>query len=105
MRQPAPWEKAGDGWQAKAMAQKAAEAAALAADPVLAEKARRAKKICNCKTVDLGTIEDAIRAHGLTTVEASAQAHQCVGRLRRLLGADRRHPRRNGRRRRSRCRC
>ena len=29
-----------------------AEAAALAADPVQAEEARRAKKICNCKSVD-----------------------------------------------------
>src|SRR3974390_1013235 len=44
LRQPAPWEKAGDNWQAKAAAQEAAEAAALAADPVAAQKARRAKK-------------------------------------------------------------
>ena len=46
-----------------AIAQVEAEAAALAADPVKAEEARRAKKICNCKSVDLGAIEDAIIAH------------------------------------------
>ena len=79
VRQPAPWERAGEDWQAKAMAQMEAEAAALAADPVLAEKARRAKKICNCKSVDLGTIEDAIRAHGLTTVADVRQRTNASG--------------------------
>jgi nitrogenase molybdenum-cofactor synthesis protein NifE len=79
LRQPAPWEKAGDGWQAKAVAQMEAEAAALAADPVLAEKARRSKKICNCKSVDLGTIEDAIQAHGLTTVEGVRERTNASG--------------------------
>jgi nitrogenase molybdenum-cofactor synthesis protein NifE len=69
LRRPAPWEKNGDSWQSRAMAQMEAEAAAIAADPVLAEKTRRAKRICNCKTVDLGTIEDAINTHGLATVE------------------------------------
>ncbi|OYY28188.1 MAG: nitrogen fixation protein NifE, partial [Azorhizobium sp. 35-67-15] len=69
VRKAAPWEVAGTNWQAVAMAQMDAEAAALAADPVAAEAARRAKKICNCKSVDLGTIEDAIAAHGLTDVE------------------------------------
>ena len=44
--------------------ERAAVEAALAADPLAAEKGRRAKKICNCKSVDLGTIEDAIRAQG-----------------------------------------
>ena len=47
-----------------------AEAAELAADPVRADEVRRAKKICNCKSVDLGTIEDAIRSRGLSTVDA-----------------------------------
>ena len=94
VRKPAPWEKAGESWQSKALAQEAAEAAALAADPVLAEKARRAKKICNCKTVDLGTIEDAIHAHGLTTVEAvrehtnaSGGCGACAVRVEDILAA------------------
>ena len=37
VRKPAPWAKAGESWQAKAMAQIAEEEAALAADPVKAE--------------------------------------------------------------------
>ncbi len=53
LRKPAPWDDAAKSWQAKAIAQLEAEAAALAADPVAAEAARRAKKICNCKSVDL----------------------------------------------------
>jgi nitrogenase molybdenum-cofactor synthesis protein NifE len=70
LRRPAPWDAAGDSWQARAITQEEAAAAELAADPALAEQARRAKRICNCKVVDRGTIEDAIAAHGLTTVEA-----------------------------------
>ncbi|QAY95704.1 nitrogenase iron-molybdenum cofactor biosynthesis protein NifE [Methylovirgula ligni] len=69
VRRPAPWEKAGENWRARAMRQMEAEAAALAVDPVAAEAARREKKICHCKSVDLGTIEDAIRAHTLTDVD------------------------------------
>jgi nitrogenase molybdenum-cofactor synthesis protein NifE len=46
---------------------------------VAAEKARRSKKICNCKSVDLGTIEDAIRAHALTTVEGVRQHTNASG--------------------------
>jgi nitrogenase molybdenum-cofactor synthesis protein NifE len=69
LKKQAPWDDPEKSWQAKAMAQFAAEAAALAADPVAAEKARRSKKICNCKSVELGTIEDAIKVHSLTTVE------------------------------------
>ncbi len=61
------------------MAQIDAEAAALAADPAAAEKARRAKKICNCKTVDLGTIEDAISAHGLTPSRACVEETNASG--------------------------
>jgi nitrogenase molybdenum-cofactor synthesis protein NifE len=94
LRQPAPWEKAGGNWQAKAVAQMEAEAAALAADPVAAENARRSRKICNCKTVDLGTIEDAIRALGLTTVEgvrertnASGGCGACSVRVEEILAA------------------
>jgi nitrogenase molybdenum-cofactor synthesis protein NifE len=94
LRKPAPWEKTGANWQTKAMAQAAAEAAALAADPEAAEKARRAKKICFCKSVDLGTIEDAIKANGLTNVagvkehtSASGGCGACAGRVDDILAA------------------
>jgi nitrogenase molybdenum-cofactor synthesis protein NifE len=94
LRQPAPWENSAKNWQAKAMAQMDAEAAALAADPQAAEQARRAKKICNCKTVDLGAIEDAIKSHGLTTVadvkqhtEASGGCGFCSVRIEDILAA------------------
>jgi nitrogenase molybdenum-cofactor synthesis protein NifE len=79
LRRPAPWEDSAKNWQARAIAQMDAEAAALAADPVAAEQARRAKKICNCKTVDLGTIEDAIQTHGLTTTEEVKQHTNASG--------------------------
>ena len=95
VRKPAPWEKAGDNWQSRAMAQAEAEAAALAADPVKAEEARRAKKICNCKSVELGVIEDAILANDLTTVEgvreetnASGGCGACAVRIEEILAAD-----------------
>jgi nitrogenase molybdenum-cofactor synthesis protein NifE len=69
VRKPAPWDKPGESWQARALAQIAEEEAELAADPVKAEQVRRAKKICMCKTVDLGAIEDAIQQFGLSSVE------------------------------------
>ncbi|WP_294537340.1 nitrogenase iron-molybdenum cofactor biosynthesis protein NifE [uncultured Rhodoblastus sp.] len=69
VRQPAPWDRPGDSWQDRALAEIAEEEAEIAADPVRAEAARRAEKICLCKNVDLGAIEDAIREFGLTTVE------------------------------------
>jgi nitrogenase molybdenum-cofactor synthesis protein NifE len=88
LRKPAPWEQEGGNWQARAIAQADAEAAALAADPMAAEAARRAKKVCHCKSIDLGTIEDAIAAHGITTVEgvrertsASGGCGACAGRV------------------------
>ncbi|HEY8161552.1 MAG TPA: nitrogenase iron-molybdenum cofactor biosynthesis protein NifE [Methylocystis sp.] len=79
VRKPAPWEKSGDNWQTRAMAQAEAEAAGLAADPVKAEQVRRAKKICNCKSVELGVIEDAIVANNLTTVEGVREATNASG--------------------------
>jgi nitrogenase molybdenum-cofactor synthesis protein NifE len=92
VRKPAPWEDVNNNWQAKAIAQIEAEAAELAKDPVAAEKARRSKKICNCKTVDLGTIEDAIKAHALTSVEgvkkhtnASGGCGACAGKVEDIL--------------------
>jgi nitrogenase molybdenum-cofactor synthesis protein NifE len=69
VRQPAPWDDEDDNWQTRAMAAAEAEAAEIAADPELAEKQRRERRICQCKEVDLGTIEDAIAAKGLTTVD------------------------------------
>jgi nitrogenase molybdenum-cofactor synthesis protein NifE len=94
LRQPAPWENGAKNWQAKAIAQMDAEAAQLAADPEAAEKARRAKRICHCKTVDLGTIEDAIAAHALTTTDgvkqhtnASGGCGACAGRIEDILAA------------------
>jgi len=93
VRRPAPWDDAGNTWQAKAMAAAEAEAAALAADPVLAEQARRAQKICHCKSVDLGTIEDAILGFGLATVEeitshttAGGGCTSCTEKLADILG-------------------
>ncbi|MBO0752360.1 MAG: (2Fe-2S)-binding protein, partial [Bradyrhizobiaceae bacterium] len=79
VRRAAPWEDVRNNWQAKAIAQLEAEAAELAKDPVAAEKARRSKKICNCKSVDLGTIEDAITAHALTTVDGVRQHTNASG--------------------------
>ncbi len=94
LRQPAPWDDAGNNWQTRAIAQMETEAATLAADPVLAEKARRARRICNCKNVELGTIEDAIHAHRLTTVDgvsartsASTGCGFCAGRVVDILDA------------------
>jgi nitrogenase molybdenum-cofactor synthesis protein NifE len=94
LRQPAPWDRAGDSWQTRAMAHEEAAAAEIAADPVLAEQTRRAKRICNCKNVSLGTIEDAIRTHALTTVaevrertNASGGCGVCALRLKDILAA------------------
>jgi len=95
VRKPAPWQGASATWQTTAIAQMEAEAAALAADPELAEKARRAKRICQCKPVDLGTIEDAIRAENLSTVgavrqrtHASGGCGACSIRIEEILAAE-----------------
>lgn len=87
LRRPAPWEAL-----AKAMVQMQSPAAGIACDPALAETARRARKICSCNTVDLGTIEDAIYAHGLNSVEAvrehtNAVGGCCKGRIEGILGS------------------
>ncbi|MEW6037800.1 MAG: nitrogenase iron-molybdenum cofactor biosynthesis protein NifE [Pseudomonadota bacterium] len=68
VRKRAPWEET--TWESLADAAIAAEAAALAADPELAKAQRRSARICKCKAVDRGTIEDAILEHGLDSVEA-----------------------------------
>ncbi len=94
VRKPAPWAKAGDSWQDRALAEIAAEEAELAADPVKAQAARRATKICMCKNIDLGAIEDAIVQHGLTTVEgvkektnASGGCGACALKIEEILEA------------------
>ncbi len=92
VRRPAPWQEQGDTWQARALAAMAAEEMQADADPVFAEERRRKTRICNCKNVDLGTIEDAVAAHGLTTVEdvrahtsASGGCSACTVRIETLL--------------------
>jgi nitrogenase molybdenum-cofactor synthesis protein NifE len=94
VRKPAPWAVAGDSWQDRAMAEIAAEEVELAADPVKAEAARRAKGVCVCKSVSLGAIEDAIQTFGLTTVEgvkektsASGGCGACSIRIEEILEA------------------
>ncbi|NOJ41491.1 nitrogenase iron-molybdenum cofactor biosynthesis protein NifE [Bradyrhizobium australiense] len=76
LRRPVPWEEVAKNRQTKVMAQMDAQAAEVAADP---ETTRRAKKVCFCKEVDLGTLEDAIRSHGLTSVEAVRQHTNALG--------------------------
>ncbi len=62
------------------MAAKAACGEVVELDPMQAEEKRRAKKICKCKEVALGTIEDVVRANGLTTVaEVSAATEAGTG--------------------------
>lgn len=68
VRLPAPWEET--TWEERADRALAAEAAELAADPAKAEEARRSKTICQCRSVSVGAIEDAVAAHGLASVEA-----------------------------------
>ncbi|SDE00686.1 nitrogenase molybdenum-cofactor synthesis protein NifE [Bradyrhizobium brasilense] len=74
LRRPAPWQAL-----AKAMVQMQPPVAAVAGDPAVTEGARRARKICFCNTVDLGTIEDAIYAHGLSSVDAVRDHTNAVG--------------------------
>lgn len=71
VRRPAPWEE--KSWEARANEAIEAEAAALAADPVAAEAARRNKKICACNNVTLGAIEDAVGG-GADSVAAVGKA-------------------------------
>jgi nitrogenase molybdenum-cofactor synthesis protein NifE len=92
VRKPAPWESASTTWQARAIDQMDAEAAALATDPVLAEAARRAARICQCKDVGLGAIEDAIAVGDAHTVDdirrdtnASGGCGACSIRIEEIL--------------------
>ncbi|WP_420969391.1 nitrogenase iron-molybdenum cofactor biosynthesis protein NifE [Bradyrhizobium sp. B120] len=74
LRRPAPWEAL-----ARAKVKMQSPVAGIVRDPALAETARRARKICFCNKVDLGTIEDAIYAHGLRSVEAVREHTNAVG--------------------------
>ncbi|MGY3695517.1 nitrogenase iron-molybdenum cofactor biosynthesis protein NifE [Bradyrhizobium sp. 41S5] len=74
VRRPAPWEAL-----ARAKLHMQSPAAEIACEPALAETARRARKICHCNTVDLGTIEDAIYGHGLRSVEEVKEHTDAVG--------------------------
>ncbi|WP_139557896.1 nitrogenase iron-molybdenum cofactor biosynthesis protein NifE [Methylotetracoccus oryzae] len=90
VRLRAPWEE--QTWEEVADAAIAAEAAALAADPARKAEKRRATTVCQCAGVARGTIEDAIVAGGLTTVEAVSEQTQagtgcgsCIGKLDKIL--------------------
>ncbi|MGO9546515.1 MAG: nitrogenase iron-molybdenum cofactor biosynthesis protein NifE [Rhodomicrobium sp.] len=78
VRLPAPWDEV--SWEERAEKANAEEAAALAADPEAALAAGRAKLICKCNSIDAGTIEDAVRAENLTSVEeVTARTHAAGG--------------------------
>lgn len=79
LRRTAPWDDKGNIRHLKAIAPTDPHAAEIALDHALAETTRRANKICLCKAVDFGTIEDAIRSRGLTSVEAVRQHTDAVG--------------------------
>ena len=72
VRRAPPWQE--KTWEDRANEAIAEEAAALAADPVMAESARREKRVCKCHNVNVGALEDAIEAGSLTTVDALADA-------------------------------
>jgi len=77
VRQPAPWAEV--SWEQTADAEIAKDDAELAASPALAETKRRSERICNCRSIDLGTIEDAIQADKLANVVAVTEATQAAG--------------------------
>jgi nitrogenase molybdenum-cofactor synthesis protein NifE len=90
VRKPAPWAEV--SWEAAADAAIAQEAAQLAAKPALAEEKRRGRQVCNCKAVDIGTIEDAIRQDRLASVaEVTARTNagggcgSCGGKIADIL--------------------
>jgi nitrogenase molybdenum-cofactor synthesis protein NifE len=92
VRLPAPWEET--SWEERATKALEAEAAALAADPERAEEARRAIKVCSCHNVNVGAIEDALRADALGSVEAIGGATHagtgcggCQGKIAEILDA------------------
>ncbi|WP_024520688.1 nitrogenase iron-molybdenum cofactor biosynthesis protein NifE [Bradyrhizobium sp. Tv2a-2] len=94
LRRPAPWDDVADDQQGKAGAKVGTQTTGFTADPIVAARIRRAKKICLCKAVDLGTIEDTIRSHGLTSLDAvrhqtsaSSGCGDCKSRIEDILAA------------------
>ncbi len=92
VRLPAPWEET--SWEQSAAKAIEAEVAELAANPARAEEARRGAKICACRDVNLGAIEDAIGADGLDNVGAVGEATQagtgcggCQEKIAAILGS------------------
>jgi NAD(P)H-nitrite reductase len=90
VRKRAPWEE--QTWEEVADAAIAAEAAALAADPVLAREKRRSTAVCKCKAVDRGAIEDVIIEYGLTSAEmvsekteAGTGCGSCLGKIGKII--------------------
>ena len=90
VRKPAPWAEV--SWQAAADLAIAQEAVELATNPALAEERRRARQVCNCKVVDIGTIEDAIREDRLASIaEVTARTNagggcgSCGGKIADIL--------------------
>jgi nitrogenase molybdenum-cofactor synthesis protein NifE len=77
VRRAPPWSEV--TWEETADLALAAEAAELAANPALAEAKRRGERVCNCKSVDLGQIEDAVREHRLETVDKVTESTQAGG--------------------------
>ncbi|WGR93603.1 MULTISPECIES: nitrogenase iron-molybdenum cofactor biosynthesis protein NifE [unclassified Bradyrhizobium] len=73
LRRPAPWDALARALQTHSQSPDSVS------DPALKQTSHRAKKICFCNTVELGTIEDAIRSRGLTSVEAVRQHTNAVG--------------------------
>jgi nitrogenase molybdenum-cofactor synthesis protein NifE len=90
VRKSPPWEEV--TWEDRADAAIAQETQRLAAEPERAKVMRRTAPICNCKSVDLGTIEDAVRTHRLTSVaeitrltEAGGGCGSCCDRIADIL--------------------
>jgi nitrogenase molybdenum-cofactor synthesis protein NifE len=78
VRRPAPW--GATTWEDRATRAIEAGTAALAADPERMEAARREQRVCDCHNVDVGAIEDAIRAGALDSVAAiGAATHAGTG--------------------------
>lgn len=98
VRTPPPWEET--SWESRADAANAAEAAgqdaaALPPDAAETEAARRAAVLCPCKGIDVGTVEDAIRARDLSVIaqvtlltQAGGGCGSCKDKIAALLARE-----------------
>jgi nitrogenase molybdenum-cofactor synthesis protein NifE len=98
VRTPPPWEET--SWETRADAANAAEAAgqdaaALPLDAAETEAARRAAVLCPCKGIDVGTVEDAIRARDLSVIaqvtlltQAGGGCGSCKDKIAALLARE-----------------